>query len=99
VESRNILSFYQSFIQNGVNMKYKINLFGITRDIVGGNVTEIELGQLTDVQAVLGKLKNDFPKLKEIKSLMIAVNSEYAEADLVLSENDEIALIPPVSGG
>jgi molybdopterin synthase sulfur carrier subunit len=27
------------------------------------------------------------------------VNSEYAESDLVLSENDEIALIPPVSGG
>jgi molybdopterin converting factor small subunit len=80
-------------------MKYKINLFGITRDIVGGNVTEIELGQLADVQAVLGKLKTDFPKLGEIKSLLVAVNSEYAEADLVLSENDEIALIPPVSGG
>jgi MoaD family protein len=80
-------------------MKYKINLFGITRDIVGGNVTEIELGQLADVQAVLGKLKADFPKLKEIKSLLVAVNSEYAEADLVLSETDEIALIPPVSGG
>jgi molybdopterin converting factor subunit 1 len=80
-------------------MKYKINLFGITRDIVGGNVTEIELGQSADVQAVLGKLKTDFPKLKEIKSLLVAVNSEYAESDLVLNETDEIALIPPVSGG
>jgi molybdopterin converting factor subunit 1 len=99
VESRNILSFYQSIIQNWLNMKYKINLFGITRDIVGGNVTEIELGQLADVQAVLGKLKTEFPKLKEIKSLLVAVNSEYAEADLVLNETDEIALIPPVSGG
>jgi molybdopterin converting factor subunit 1 len=80
-------------------MKYKINLFGITRDIVGSNITEIELGQQADVQAVLVKLKTDFPKLREIKSLLVAVNSEYAEADLVLSENDEIALIPPVSGG
>jgi molybdopterin converting factor subunit 1 len=80
-------------------MKYKINLFGITRDIVGGNITEIEMSQLTDVQTVLSKLKMTYPKLKDIKSLLVAVNSEYAESDLVLSENDEIALIPPVSGG
>jgi molybdopterin converting factor subunit 1 len=80
-------------------MKYKINLFGITRDVVGGNVTEIELGQSADVQTVLDQLKTNYPKLNEIKSLLVAVNSEYAESDLVLSENDEIALIPPVSGG
>jgi len=80
-------------------MKYKINLFGITRDIVGKNITEIEVNQESDVQTVLGILKTDFPKLQEIKSLLIAVNSEYAEADLMLSERDEIALIPPVSGG
>ncbi|MDZ7899929.1 MAG: MoaD/ThiS family protein [Arcicella sp.] len=80
-------------------MKYKINLFGITKDIVGNNITEIEMEQLSDVQAVLDKLKGDFPKLKEIKSLLVAVNSEYAEADLLLTEQDEIALIPPVSGG
>jgi molybdopterin converting factor subunit 1 len=80
-------------------MKYKINLFGITRDIIGSNVTEIEMNQSTDVQAVLGKLKASYPKLKDIKSLLIAVNSEYAESDLILSETDEIALIPPVSGG
>jgi molybdopterin converting factor subunit 1 len=80
-------------------MKYKINLFGITRDIVGGNITEIEMSQSADVQTVLSKLKTNYPKLKDIKSLLVAVNSEYAESDLVLSENDEIALIPPVSGG
>ena len=80
-------------------MKYKINLFGITKDIVGSNVTEIVVSQSADVQAVLGELKTNYPKLKDIKSLLIAVNNEYAELDLVLSENDEIALIPPVSGG
>jgi MoaD family protein len=80
-------------------MKYKINLFGITRDIVGKNIIEVEINQAADVQTVLGKLKTDFPKLQEIKSLLIAVNSEYAESALILAENDEIALIPPVSGG
>ena len=80
-------------------MKYKVNLFGITRDIVGNNITEVEMGQMSDVQAVLGKLVLNFPKLQEIKSLLVAVNSEYAEGDLLLTEQDEIALIPPVSGG
>ena len=80
-------------------MKYKINLFEITKDIVGSNVTEIVVNQSADVQAVLGELKTNYPKLKDIKSLLIAVNNEYAELDLILSENDEIALIPPVSGG
>ncbi|MCU0471532.1 MAG: MoaD/ThiS family protein [Arcicella sp.] len=81
-------------------MKYTIHLFGITRDIIGANTTEVELlNSGSTVEQLLGKLKQDFPKLQEIKSLVIAVNSEYAEQDLALSERDEIALIPPVSGG
>ena len=80
-------------------MKYKINLFGVTRDIIGGSITEVEMSQSADVLAILSKLKADYPKLQAIKSLLVAVNSEYAESNLVVSENDEIALIPPVSGG
>ena len=57
-------------------MKYKINHFGITKDIVGSNVTEIVMSQSADVQAVLGELKTNYPKLKDIKSLLIAVNNE-----------------------
>ena len=80
-------------------MKYKINLFGITKDIVGSNIVEIEMSQSSNVESVLVELKTNYPKLKDIKSMLVAVNSEYAEPNLVLSENDEIALIPPVSGG
>ena len=39
------------------------------------------------------------PATRTFQALRIAVNNEYAEADVVLSKNDEIALIPPVSGG
>jgi molybdopterin synthase sulfur carrier subunit len=72
---------------------------GITRDILGANTSELEMSQSADVQTILGKLKTSYPKLNDIKSLLVAVNSEYAESNLVLLENDEIALIPPVSGG
>ena len=80
-------------------MKYTIHLFGITRDIIGKSITEIESDSVLDVQTILQKLKLDYPRLTNIKSLLVAVNSEYAEADLSLKESDEIALIPPVSGG
>ena len=40
-----------------------------------------------------------FPKFKELSSLLVAVNDEYAEPGKVLYGNEEIALIPPVSGG
>lgn len=80
-------------------MQYKINLFGITKDIIGGSFIEIQMDCSADVQSVLNKLLANYPRLNDIKSLLVAVNSEYAESSLILSENDEIALIPPVSGG
>lgn len=75
----------------------KIKLFGITREIVGSPILE-----LTDV-ATVGELKEymmtTYPQIKKLNSLMVAVNSEYAQDELTLAANDEIALIPPVSGG
>ena len=79
--------------------KFKISLFGITRDIVGSSTIELELPTNTNVGALMESLKDKFPKLKEIRSVLVAVNSEYAEDNVKLSERDEIALIPPVSGG
>jgi molybdopterin synthase sulfur carrier subunit len=40
-----------------------------------------------------------FPALKDLSSLAVAVNSNYASDKTPISETDEIALIPPVSGG
>jgi len=77
---------------------YRIKAFGITREILGGKETVIELPG-GSVQELRAALYQQYPRLKGLRSLMIAVNNEYAaEADL-LTEADEIALIPPVSGG
>ena len=78
--------------------KYVIKAFGITRDIVGGRemLFEAEGGTVGSLRAAL---KRRYPALLDIKSLMIAVNSAYAEDELAIGEADEIALIPPVSGG
>ena len=78
--------------------KYVIKAFGITKDIVGARETVVELEG--DTVGLLRKaLKTRYPSLLEIRSLMIAVNNAYAEDTLAIGESDEIALIPPVSGG
>lgn len=78
--------------------KYIIKAFGITKDILGARETLFELDGET-VGSLRKALKQRYPSLLEIRSLMIAVNNNYAEDQLYLSDSDEIALIPPVSGG
>jgi sulfur-carrier protein len=76
----------------------KLKAFGITKDILGGKETVVELEGATvgDLREFLERQYND---IKSLRSLMIAVNQTYAEDSQTLNETDEIALIPPVSGG
>ena len=74
-------------------------LFGITRDLTGQSAITLPLGEGTQVGDVLASLHQQFPALAGIRSVLVAVNGEYAETDQILNQNDEIALIPPVSGG
>jgi len=80
------------------DMRLKIKAFGITKEIVGGREIVVE----TNIQTVAQlreELKIKYPALLKLKSLFIAVNSKYSDDGLALHETDEIALIPPVSGG
>ncbi|MDQ3395134.1 MAG: molybdopterin converting factor subunit 1 [Bacteroidota bacterium] len=78
---------------------YKILLFGITREIIGDRQITLQSPAQAKVKDLLNQLKEDYPALKKLKSLVIAVNDEYAQETHELADNDEIALIPPVSGG
>lgn len=77
---------------------YQVIAFGITKDILGGREKKIEVKGNT-VKDLRDTLLVLYPSLKDLNSLMIAVNNTYAEDDVALNEGDEIALIPPVSGG
>ncbi len=79
-----------------------ILLFGITKDIVGDATLSLSSSEASGVQTVgqLRKfLKGAYPQMARLSSLAVAVNSEYAEDEKEIRETDEIALIPPVSGG
>ena len=78
--------------------KYKIIAFGITKELLGGREASIEINGQT-VGALRTALNERFPQLLNLRSLLIAVNNDYADEDVLLSPSDEIALIPPVSGG
>jgi molybdopterin synthase sulfur carrier subunit len=80
-------------------MQVKIALFGITKEIIGTSKLNYQLGEQANVQALLSSLKTTYPDLGNLNSLLIAVNDEYATPDQLLTEQDEIALIPPVCGG
>ncbi len=80
-------------------MKISILSFGIAKDIVGQRFLDWELPEGAAVADLRASLTAQFPALSKLTSVRLAVNSEYAEEGVFLSENDEVALIPPVSGG
>ena len=80
-------------------MKIELLAFGIAKDIVAGNSTVLEIADGLTVGGLKEKLFEEYPAFKKLKSLSIAVNAEYRSDDFPLSTEDEIVLIPPVSGG
>lgn len=80
-------------------MKVNVLAFGIAKEIVGGSTVEVELTEDATVAELRDELEEQYPRLAQLVSYMIAVNNEYAVADNALQQRDEIAIIPPVSGG
>lgn len=80
-------------------IKIQVLLFGITADLLATAALELELPSNSTIQRFKENLLNTYPQLENINSYAIAVNEEYASDQIVLKENDVIAIIPPVSGG
>lgn len=80
-------------------MNIEVLGFGIAKDIFEGKTTSVYVGERVTVKALRQELENKYPKLKELASYMVAVNDEYAEGELLIKTTDEVAVIPPVSGG
>lgn len=79
----------------------EVLLFGIAKDIVGQSELRIspDDGVLDSVHDLKDFMVRKFPEFGKLSSFAVAVNSEYAQDDVPLNGNDEIAIIPPVSGG
>jgi molybdopterin converting factor small subunit len=80
-------------------MKLKLICYGITKDIIGDFEREMEVDDVHTIGDLKLELMKQFPDFVRLTSLRIAINTDYAEDESVLKENDEVVLIPPVSGG
>ncbi|MEE9374293.1 MAG: MoaD/ThiS family protein [Saprospiraceae bacterium] len=80
-------------------MNLSIKAFGIARDFLGEGITTFIVKDGTTIHVFKRALAKDYPDFEKIKSYAIAVNQEYKEDGYIIREGDEVAIIPPVSGG
>lgn len=80
--------------------RIKLLFFATLRDRVGTRTAEIEVPTGTTVGGLKTRLGELYPNAgPTIQTALIAINREYSREDLVIPENAEVALFPPVSGG
>ena len=81
-------------------MTVNVKLFAIVRDRAGVGEFPLELREGATVAAAGRAIIERFPAIKEFEPrVAFAVNREYASRETVLRDGDELAVIPPVSGG
>jgi len=81
-------------------MRVKVLFFGQLRELVGASEESVELPGGACVGDLISHYQKRVPRLGEFRpSLAVAVNQEYADAGAPLNGGDEVAFIPPVSGG
>ena len=81
-------------------MRVRVRLFARLREIVGVGEVESDLNEGATVGDLLKALHAEYPKLADLTSrTVISVNQEFVTPDNLLSDGDEVAIFPPVSGG
>ena len=79
-------------------MQVRILPFGILKESLGSDPFALDLPGGATVADLLAQLGVQAPAVESLR-IAVSVNAEYADRTRVLSENDEVGLLPPVSGG
>ena len=81
-------------------MRVTVRLFARLRDITGAAELPRELAAGATIRDLWRQLAAEFPELASYeRSISSAVNTDYARMDRVVTDGDEVAFLPPVSGG
>ena len=82
------------------DINVRVLFFGGAKDVTGASELEISLPSPATLKEASEVLFERFPELRKFgRSLLFAVNQEYAKADTDIKNDDELAVFPPVSGG
>jgi molybdopterin converting factor small subunit len=79
-------------------MRVRVLCFGVLGERMGGSPESLEIAEGAIVADVLNVYRERLPEFGW-DSIAVAVNQEYARAPDLLKDGDEVALLPPVSGG
>src|SRR6202046_5670533 len=78
----------------------KVLFFGMLKDIVGRAEDHIEVADDARLETVFTRYARQFPRLADLESsIVLACNHEFCDRSAAIHEGDEIAFLPPVSGG
>jgi MoaE-MoaD fusion protein len=92
--------FWQLTTGHSFSMRVRVLFFGGLKDLAGKSSDLLELPDGALVRDVLAHYLAQVPEMRElVAALAVAVNQEYAGAETGLKSGDEVALLPPVSGG
>ncbi|HEV2463495.1 MAG TPA: molybdenum cofactor biosynthesis protein MoaE [Acidobacteriaceae bacterium] len=81
-------------------MRVHVLVFGVLKDMIPAPSTTVDLPAGARARDLIGRYRECLPNQgKLLDSLAVAVNREYVSADHELRDGDEVALLPPVSGG
>jgi molybdopterin converting factor subunit 1 len=86
--------------QRGGRVHVRVLFFGAARESVGCERVDMELRAPASAESAFEEILSRYPELRRFgRSLLFAVNQEYARKDSEVRAGDELALFPPVSGG
>ena len=81
-------------------MRVTVRLFARLRDLAGSGELVRDVGDPATVETVWRSLVDDMPELRDYERVMsVAVNADYAKMSAKVHDGDEVAFLPPVSGG
>ncbi len=81
-------------------MRVRVLFFGQLKDITGNAEEEVQVSEGTTLGDLFEECARRYPKLGAMRaSIVFARNQEFARAGQSLADGDEVAFLPPVSGG
>ena len=81
-------------------MRIRVLFFGVLHDIVGRREDSLEVPEGTRLHTIFERYAERFPRFRDMSgSVVPALNQQFSSVSAMLSEGDEVAFLPPVSGG
>jgi MoaE-MoaD fusion protein len=81
-------------------MRVKVLFFGMLKDIVGSAEEQLTVADGAQLRSIFDHYASRFPRLGQLSSsIVLARNHEFSDASACVTDGDEVAFLPPVSGG